>query len=337
MKMEIINISYSTSDSYAWLTGISLTSLFINNSTYKFNIHILDNGITEENKQKLKNICSNYCADINFYDLSIYKKNYKKFKIKEKWDFATFGRLFEAEILSNDIKKIIHLDCDTIINKDLIEMFNFDVNNVALAGVNECLSDGYRININVENERILFNAGVLIFNLEYIRNNKIIDRFFKCLNDYDKLEYLDQDVINMTLHNDEKKVLPLKFNAYSILFYFNYKQLLLIRRPYLFYSREEYNEAVNNPCIIHFTTCNYDYHRPWYLDNHHPYRYLFLEYYKKSLFNNKKLLKGKKSFKTVIARFLPKPLSCRISYIINQVFRPRLTKIKKVKEKYEKD
>ena len=62
--MEIL---YSSSDSYASLTGISILSLLENNKTdEEINIYIMDNCISEENKKKLRYVVESYGKNIYF-------------------------------------------------------------------------------------------------------------------------------------------------------------------------------------------------------------------------------------------------------------------------------
>ena len=50
----MIYVSYSSSDSYSWIMGISIVSLLENNKDERFHIYILDNGICEDNKSKIQ-------------------------------------------------------------------------------------------------------------------------------------------------------------------------------------------------------------------------------------------------------------------------------------------
>lgn len=321
-------VSYSSSDSYAWLACISMTSLFVNNPKSSFNIAFLSNSISPENVELIKGVCRKYNANVHFFDLNRLKEKYDKFKIESKWDFATFGRLFETLLLPETIDKIIHIDCDTIVLSDINELISLDMTNKAIAGVKECLSSNYRKNISIETTRLLFNAGVLVFNLDYFRKNQVLERFLKCINEKTYLEYLDQDVLNISIPDSERIVLPLEYNSYSVLHYFSYKQLLRLRKPVDFYDANCFQKSIKNPVIVHFTTCRYDYGRPWNFENHHPYKNLFLHYANVAGFSDGKLTHVKKKLPTRLVRIIPKGVSCFFSFIFNQVFRPMFKRSK---------
>ena len=319
------SIAYSSSDAYSWIAGVSLKSLFDNNKGENFTIHYLCNNVSNKNKELLKKQCEEYGYEIYFYDIEKFNNKYYKHKIDKKWDFATFGRLFEAEILPSNVLDVLHIDCDTIINKNISDLLQTDMTKYAVAGVKECLSKRYCFNIGVDDNKILINAGVLIFNLDYFRKNFLVQRFYECLNNNDKLKYLDQDVLNICIKNEELKILDLRFNAYSVIFYFTYKQLLKLRSPSSFYNESEYLIAINSPSIIHFTTCRYDFGRPWNFENNHPLKKIFNKYLNESIFFDKKMIHIKKDLKIIIARHLPKWISINISNFVNQKIKP-LTK-----------
>ena len=62
-----MDILYSSSDSYAFLTGISILSLLENNKGCEaIHIYIMDNHIAEENKIKLASIAERYGRELSF-------------------------------------------------------------------------------------------------------------------------------------------------------------------------------------------------------------------------------------------------------------------------------
>ena len=62
-----MDILYSSSDSYAFLAGISILSLLENNQEYPdIQIYIMDNAISEDNKRKLTDVVERYQREITF-------------------------------------------------------------------------------------------------------------------------------------------------------------------------------------------------------------------------------------------------------------------------------
>lgn len=327
----MINVAYSCSDSYCWLACTSIISLFENNKDSDFTLFLLSNEISDVNLENIRLICKKYNANLNVFDIKDIGKSLGKIKINKRWDLATFGRLFEANLFSDNIERVLHIDCDTIINGNITELYNSNIDDFAVAGVKDCLSKHYFSNIGISCDNYLFNAGILLFNLKYIRENYIVDRFIKKIEISERLFYLDQDILNCCLTKNEKKVLSLKYNFYSIASYCNYDELILIRKPFDYYKREDLIEAKSNPIIIHFTSCNLDIGRPWNKNNNHQYRNLFLKYLEMSPYKNKELIEIKKSWKALLMMKVPKRISYRFARLTNAITKPILLKNKERK------
>lgn len=105
--------------------------------------------------------------------------------VKTRWRYMTLMRLVLPKLLPR-FKKALWLDCDTIIDADISELFDIDLTGYYVAGVKEPQKS--------EN-RIYLNAGVLLFNLEEIRKDRFHERLMEYANSV-KLHYPDQDAIN---------------------------------------------------------------------------------------------------------------------------------------------
>lgn len=273
-----MNITYSCSDLYSQLAGISLTSLLENNKDAEnINIYILDNQISEDNKKKLTNLVKHYGRDISFYsmlDLNKYGLNIDV----GRWNISTFGRLYEASILPEDVERVIHIDCDTIIVDSLLPLWNLSMEGYEVAGVIECIGHHYKKSVGITGDMHYINAGNIMINLMEIRRCCREFEFTKYIQEHEKLEFVDQAVLNAVIPNDKILVVPLKYNAFSINFYLKYKNVIRAKHVTNYVSEEEYNEAIEHPVVVHFTSCFMDGTRPWIKGNLHPYIEEYLKY-----------------------------------------------------------
>ena len=65
-----MNIVYSSSDSYAQVMGVSLFSLLKNNTdSPELNIFIIDNNISDKNKDKVVSMCRSFDRGVTFKPL----------------------------------------------------------------------------------------------------------------------------------------------------------------------------------------------------------------------------------------------------------------------------
>lgn len=278
-----MNIVYSSSDSYASVAGVSLYSLLCNNkSSDEINIYIVDNSISDENKEKFRKMCSDFGRSLTFIPIAdIEKLAGTKIDIG-RWNISTFGRLFEASLLPKSVEKVIHIDCDTMVMSSLEDLWNTDMNGKIVAGSLECIGDNYKTEIGLTKDDTYINAGNIMLNLKKIREDNTEELFRNYIKDHTHLSFVDQAVLNACVKSDEKLVVPLDYNAYSIIYYIKYKNLRKVKRVTTFYTEKEVEKAVKEPAIVHFTTCFMDGSRPWIENNVHPLLSTYLDYKSKS-------------------------------------------------------
>lgn len=332
-----MNVVYSASDLYSSLAGISLTSLLVNNMDIEeIHVIIMDNGIGEENKRKLRTTAEQYGRDIVFVPLT---DALKGIKINiQKWNISTFGRLFEASSLP-EYDKVIHIDCDTVVNGSLAELWDIDMSHSVIAGASDCLSDQYRSNIGLKPEDTYVNAGVLVMNLKRIRELCLEMSFLSYIEKKGNLlTYVDQEVLNACVPENEKIELPLRYNSYSILHFLTYRQLKSLRNAKHLFAEKVFEDAIKHPVIVHYTGCFLEGVRPWIRGDHHPLKDLFIKYKKVSQWADMEEWEDKRSKKDkliyIAARVTPKFILTPVIGYIHGVYIPQKN-LKRQKEHRE--
>lgn len=325
-----MNILYSSSDSYAFLTGISILSLLENNkSSDSIHIYIMDNHISAENKDKMVEVVTGYRRQISFVPMPDIKELTGQEIDTGRWNISTFGRLYMASALPKTVHKVLNIDCDTIIVDSIEPLWNTDISGKVFGGMMECINDRYRRNVGKNSGDYYMNGGIVFLNLDEVRAGDYEKKFTDYITKYgSSLAYLDQDVLNGVVEQNKKIKLPMRYNVLSIYFYATYEQVLKIRRSKSeeFYSREEYNLSVQNPGLVHFTTCFLDGLRPWIKGNQHPFLEQFLEYKEISPWKDIPLQEDKRSnlvkLRTAMIRKTPLFVLCKVASILHGVIIP---------------
>jgi len=255
-------------------TGIMLKSLFVNNSAQKFFIHVIvDDTVSEDLKRKLRKIViAEYGNSITFYNAdAIDFDGYLNLGSHTHVSKATYYRLFMAEFLPKDIAKVLYLDGDMVVMNSILDLWNVDISDCAIAGVAEHEIDVIQNYNRLQYSRELgmFNAGVLLINLDYWRKYNLQQKFIDFTREHpERVKWHDQDVLNFVLR-EKKKSLPLKYNVQPGFFY---------KREFMGMSWERYGEEIETarkkPVILHFST----YSKPWYANCSHPMTKVFLKY-----------------------------------------------------------
>ena len=269
-----MNLVYASSNQYAPICGVSLLSaLKANADSETINIYIIDNGINDENKAKLEQIARQFGRKLFFLDSPDLEKLTGVHIAIGQWNIATFFRLFLHRMLPKSEKRAIYLDCDTLIRHSLEPLENWPLEDAMYAGADDCRCDLYRIDVGSKPGEVYINNGVLVANLERLREkdplNDFID-FIRMRNG--DVTYVDQGVLNGVLGpKNEIREIPPKYNAQRIFFDFSFDEIMRLRKPEYHCSREEYEQAVSDPVVVHFTPVFTTAIRPWQEDDKHPF------------------------------------------------------------------
>lgn len=167
----------------------------------------------------------------------------------------TYSRLFIPTLLS-EYKKCIYLDTDLMVMDDLTRLYETDITQFYVAGVKDYgiqMSGDKRIlnSLEIPSMNNYINAGVLLFNLEKIRNDGLDKLFLEGIGK--KWFFEDQDIINKYCYS-RIGFLPLRYNV----FYRYFQKIDFIEDG--FYPEVEMQEAQEQPAILHFTGRNM---KPW--------------------------------------------------------------------------
>lgn len=238
-----MNIAYVCDKNYVNPFLISLGSLIKSNSVEKIEkVYIIIDFDKTLIERRIKNILSeNKFEVIEFNKKSLIEiQKELNHTIHSHISLAAYYRLFISDYLPKEVEKIIYLDCDTVILKELISLYEINIENYLFGAI---LDMPFSTNLFYKNQFHLnddryFNSGVLLMNLQLIRSTEFLS---KCIlfikNSFLKINYWDQDVINIVASGRIKE-LAYQFNYYSYLFKF---------------------KTLHEPAIIHYTGSG----KPW--------------------------------------------------------------------------
>jgi lipopolysaccharide biosynthesis glycosyltransferase len=294
-----IPIAMATDENYAMPTAVAMTSILENaakNTFYDFYI-LVPAGFSARSARKIALVkaAHSHCS-IHFIDMKdSFSDTLMRLSHTTK---PTCYRLLLGEILPQ-YEKCIYLDSDIIVRADLAELFSTDLEGCCLAGIKDVdFNDPLKNHDERYKETGLsaksgyINTGVLLMNLKKIRDDKMTEIFLREI----KKGYLfqDQDVLNITCLNKIRH-LPVKYNLMNYLFLFP------DRNPYLIYPAGEFDEAKDNPVIIHYAA----HLKPWLY-----YGLIFdaawHKYFSLSVFKSQKLKRRNGKFKIFCDNILRK-------------------------------
>lgn len=185
--------------------------------------------------------------------------------------YAAYARIFIPQIL-HDEKRVLYIDCDTLVNGSLSELFEIDLKGRPFALGVDCVPCSYRKVINLPKPWPYFNSGVMVIDLDEWRRRRCTERFLDELRNPAGPNPLgDQDIFCRAFRG-EIAVLPPKWNFISHFFLFSYDGLVGVvgGKKCLVFSKSQYEEARQDPRVFHFL--GHTLGRPWYTSSLHPMR-----------------------------------------------------------------
>lgn len=202
--------------SYSKYVGTTLCSL-LEHTGKRICVHILhDETLGSSNKKLLVEIVNRYGHIINFHLVRPHAAFLDSAYLK-KYTIGTFFRLYLSDLL--EIPKVLYLDADLIVHLDIQELWETEMDTEFCAA---CMDEPLQRELwkhpmctnGFFDVRTYFNAGVLLLNLEKIRNQYDVIRegeaFFQR---YPDSPCLDQDFLN-DIFREKHKILEQKYDRF---------------------------------------------------------------------------------------------------------------------------
>lgn len=321
-------IVYASDDGFAEILGVSLVSLYKNSQDMDaIHVYILDSGISSLNRSRIEEVARQYHEPMPVWiearDIS---KEVGMSVAMDRGSLSQYARLFVSSDLPDELERVIYLDCDIIIAQSISELWNLDMHGKTMAALNDAFSRYYRKNIDLEPEDIMFNSGVMLINLNRWREREVEKSLLKFISDHKgKIQQGDQGALNAVLSHDTYCFHP-RFNSVTIFYDFNYREMLIYRKPAgKFYTEEQIHEAVENPVVVHFTT-SFLSKRPWMKGCQHRYCGRWREYKDLSPWKDEPLREdnrpGWKKTGIKVFKMLPRRLALYIAGAAQAYWRP---------------
>lgn len=252
-------LAMSCSNEYVPYLSVTLQSV-IEHSQKEicYDIVVLGDDITEQNKRIISRmIHSRKNFLIRFVDVSRYLSQYPLYTFSH-YHPIIYARLLLPEIMRN-YSKVLYLDADLVVVKDIFELYSYDIGDYLLAGVRDTgMIAWYNTPGHKERKYIdeylhlkypyeYINTGVLLFNITLFRNTFETKRLFEYAVSK-KWEWQDQDVF-MTLCEGKILLLQQEWNVLAQVIN-SENELLPKDAPFELYKA--YMDARKDPKIVHF-------------------------------------------------------------------------------------
>lgn len=213
--MNNIPIFCAVDDGYAPYLAVALRSMRTHTSR-PLQVHVLIEHLSDFHKNNLLAMQDDL-LHIEFNDVT---KSIVAFgqslHLRDYYTKATYYRFF-IPTLFPQYKKGLYLDCDIIVTGDLAQLYDTDLDGMPLGAVNdEVIADipvfaAYAEQVLGVPRKEYFNAGVLVMDLEQLRQIDLLPALEKLMARHTFTVAQDQDYLNVLFYK-KTALLPLSWN-----------------------------------------------------------------------------------------------------------------------------
>ena len=256
-KSDTVHICYLADHNVADQLFISIHSVIYNSSyEFEYQINIVDAGLNQTDIRKIES----YVESIENTKVCFIKVDTNitsGIPDPNNVGRATYLKLLVPEVINKSIDKIVLIDTDTIVMTDLNYLYQNNIEDKVLCGVQEFSSPKIEHTyeqtkltdvVDLNPSREYYNGGVILINTIQWRSKDISSKSIQLLREYHQyLSVDDQDAVNGTVINKWGTLSP-RWNAQTHCISVKDKNIRfddIIGCP-------TYEDIFSNPHIIHF-------------------------------------------------------------------------------------
>ncbi len=227
--MISINILVTLNRGYVGPLTVMLKSLVSSHCGENMDVYVMNSTLCSEDYESVRSRIN--CDRCRLIDVKIDDSMLNDAPVTDRYPKEMYYRIFASKFLPEDISRILYLDPDLVVIKDLSELYNMDMDGYLFAAathVNRPLRKINNLRIQSESDGPYINSGVMLMNIEALRREQDFDTVFEYIRKRRRMLFWpDQDIIsaiysNMILdidpyiYNMSEKLLFLRLGDYGV-------------------------------------------------------------------------------------------------------------------------
>ena len=273
-----IDIAFGTSREYAPHMAAGIASIVRFTKPAGLRFIILHEGISEERQAEIESVAPGAC----FYWRTISDTDVPQYCNREHFSRPILYRLALDKLAPLDCRRVIYLDTDLLLCRDIRELWATDLGGYSLAAVIDCNIDPrmFAEKWKLKKPSVGYlNSGVLIVDLDRVRAERSFAAAMKFVSEHGhECLYADQDALNYVFWNHWRMLAP-RWNA---------QRYMVV--PAL--SKElpqdlQFHHRL--PAVVHFTGPE----KPWDCNGYHPWAWLYWRHIRSTPFAREIAAKGR--------------------------------------------
>lgn len=209
-----VNVAFMLDNNFVEMALVAIYSM-AKNTVAKLNVYIIDCGITSDNKLRFNQLKQlDAIASLHIKAPERYEAFEKASRANPSFPSALFYRLCVHRVFP-ELERVLVLDSDLLFLGDVAKLFNEDLHGTAFGVMNESEYFGqYSFHKRLPfSASKYFNIGVLLVDCKRFEELKILERVLEVVQTTTyRLVNLDQDALNLCIHDDEYQGLSPIYN-----------------------------------------------------------------------------------------------------------------------------
>jgi lipopolysaccharide biosynthesis glycosyltransferase len=279
---DIVVVSASD-DGYAMPLAVTIRSVLNHlGSDRRLHLYLLDGGLSEQTKLRLLQSWNDPRLSVHWVRPDM--EQVRDLMVSYQVNSVTYLRLLMPAVLPIHVSRVIYLDADMLVRRDLGDLWDEAQGDHALLAAPDiaapCLDAAaalprfeqcrehlaahtpimnYR-ELGLPGDAPYFNGGLLVANIERWRRENLSQRMLNCLREHRQhVLWWDQYALNVVLAGKWRALDPRWNQGAHMFVYPNWR-----KSPF---DRQTFYDLRRNPWVVHFCSPS----KPWHYFCHHPF------------------------------------------------------------------
>ncbi len=249
-----MNLLITLNSNYIYPLCVMLHSLSETNRNNHFDIYVVYSSLTEDDFKMMERALGG--TDAVIHRVLVDEKIFDSAPVLSRISKETYYRLLISELIPDDVHRILYIDPDVVIKKDLSELYDMDMKGNTIAAGTHMFGAVKTFNLlrlKLKPTSNYINAGIMLIDVDKWKKTAPVEKVLEFISqNIKKLRLADQDVVNMMFEDsiilfDERK--------------YNLDEKIFFARTFRIYTPEPINLdwVRENTVIIHYNGS----HKPW--------------------------------------------------------------------------